>query len=93
MAEDILEELFYGKIDPWEDGPHDKKTGRRLNHEMAELWSKIEKKADPETLELLEQYLVRRSDMSMLLQCDCFKTGFRLGVKLLLAALPEDDNQ
>lgn len=86
MAEDILSKLFYGQIDPWEDGPHDKEAGKNLNHEMSQLWESIEKKVDGEAKELLEQYLVRRSDMSMMLQCDSFKTGFRLGVQLMLAA-------
>ena len=89
MAEDILSRLFYGQIDPWEDGPHDKEAGSKLNHEMSQLLESIEKKIDGATKELLEQYLVRRSDMSMMLQCDSFKTGFRLGVQLVLAAYKE----
>ena len=89
MAEDILSRLFYGQIDPWEDGPHDKEAGSKLNHEMSQLLESIEKKIDGETKELLEQYLVRRSDMSMMLQCDSFKTGFRLGIQLVLAAYKE----
>lgn len=93
MPEDILSELFYGQIDPWEDGLCDKETARKLNHEMSELWKQIEQKADSECLDLLEKYLVRRSDMSMMLQCDCFKTGFRIGVQLLLAALTDEGAQ
>lgn len=93
MAEDILSELFYGQIDPWEDGPRDKEIARKLNHEMSELWKLIEQKADAECLELLEKYLVRRSDMSMMLQCDCFKTGFRLGAQLLLAAVADEETE
>ncbi len=89
MAEDVLSRLFYGQIDPWEDGPHDKEAGSKLNREMSQFLESIEKKIDGETKELLEQYLVRRSDMSMMLQCDSFKTGFRLGVQLVLAAYKE----
>lgn len=89
MAEDVLSRLFYGQIDPWEDGPHDKEAGSKLNCEMSQFLESIEKKIDGETKELLEQYLVRRSDMSMMLQCDSFKTGFRLGIQLVLAAYKE----
>ena len=39
--------------------------------------------------ELLEKYMVRRSDMSMMLQCDCFKTGFRLGAQFMLEVCNE----
>ena len=42
MTEDILSRLFYGQIDPWEDGPHDKEAGRKLNQEMSQLWNAIE---------------------------------------------------
>lgn len=90
MREDILTRLFYGLIDPWEDGPHDKEAGRKLNQEMAQLFTAIEEKVDDETKELLEKYLVRRSDMSMMLQCDSFKTGFRLGAKIMLVVCKED---
>lgn len=93
MSEDILSELFYGQIVPWEDGPRDKDTARKLNHEMSELWKYIEQKADADYLRLLEKYLDRRSDMSMMYQCDCFKTGFRIGVQLLLASLIDEEPQ
>ena len=89
MREDVLSRLFSGQIDPWEDGPHDKDAGRKLNQEMSQLWIAIEGKIDEETKELLEKYLVRRSDMSMMLQCDCFKTGFRLGAQFMLEVCNE----
>ena len=87
MADNILEELFYGQIDPWEDEPADTETFRRLNHEMAEIWSDIERIADSETLALMESYSVRKADMAMLLQADRFQAGFRLGVRMILAVL------
>lgn len=87
MGKDILDELFYGQIDPWEDEPEDIETFRRLNHEMAEIWNDIERIADSEVLTLLESYVVRRSDMAMLLQLERFKAGFRLGAQLYMAAV------
>lgn len=93
MPDDILAELFFGKIVPWENGPRNKDSARRLNQEMAQLWKSIEEKAGSEVLELLEKYLALRSDMSMGLQCDCFKSGFRLGMKILMATIVEEELQ
>ena len=90
MTEDILSKLFYGQLDPWENSLRNRKEQTRLNMEMSQLWESIESKVDAETKELLEHYLVLRSDMSMLYQCDHFKTGFQLGVQFLLAALASD---
>lgn len=91
MADDILSKLFYGQLDPWENSLRDRKEQTRLNMEMSQLWESIERKIDVETKELLEHYLVLRSDMSMLYQCDQFKTGFQLGVQFLLSALESAD--
>ena len=90
MSNDILSKLFYGQLDPWENSLRDRKEQTRLNMEMSQLWEVIEKKVDGETKELLERYLVLRSDISMMYQCDQFKTGFQLGVQFLLAALSTD---
>ena len=90
MTEDILSKLFYGQLDPWENSLRDRKEQTRLNTVMSQLWETIEGKVDAETKELLEHYLVLRSDMSMLYQCDQFKTGFQLGIQFLLAALASD---
>ena len=93
MPNDILSKLFYGQLDPWENSLRDRKEQTRLNMEMSQLWEVIEKKVDGETKELLERYLVLRSDMSMMYQCDQFKTGFQFGVQFLLAALATDSSE
>lgn len=93
MPNDILSKLFYGQLDPWENSLRDRKEQTRLNMEMSQLWEVIEKKVDGEAKELLERYLVLRSDMSMMYQCDQFKTGFQLGVQFLLAALASEGSE
>lgn len=93
MSNDILSKLFYGQLDPWENSLRDRKEQTRLNMEMSQLWETIEKKVDGETKELLEHYLVLRSDMSMMYQCDHFKTGFQLGFQFLLAALASENGE
>ena len=84
--DDILDRLFYGEVSPYDDSPQDIETFRELNHRLGELWAKVEAKATPELMELLNLYKVNRADMELLMQKDRFKVGFRLGIQLLTEA-------
>ena len=81
--DDILDRLFYGEVSPYDDSPQDIETFREINHQLSELWAKVETQATPELLELLNLYKVHRADMDLLMQKDRFKVGFRLGIQLL----------
>ena len=89
MPNDILEDLFYGKINPWEDCPSRIEKLRSLNQKMSQLSDILEERLDKETRSLLDQYLSNRADMEALLSCDSFKTGFRLGVQIMMAVYKE----
>ena len=89
MPGDILEDLFYGKINPWEDCPSRIEELRSLNQKMSQLSDILEERLDKETRSLLDQYLSNRADMEALLSCDSFKTGFRLGVQIMMAVYKE----
>lgn len=86
MSNNILNDLFFGKIVPWENRPENIEEFRRLNQQLSQLSDTLEERLDKETQALLDQYISDRSDLESLLQCDSFKTGFRLGVQLILAA-------
>ena len=85
MPGDILEDLFYGKINPWEDCPSRIEELRSLNQKMSQLSDILEERLDKETRSLLDQYLSNRADMEALLSCDSFKTVFRLGIRIMMA--------
>lgn len=89
MPGDILEDLFYGKINPWEDCPGNIEELRGLNQKMSQLSDILEEWLDKETRALLDQYLSNRADMEALLSRDSFKTGFRLGVQIMMAVYKE----
>ena len=89
MPNDILEDLFYGKINPWEDCPGHIEELRSLNQKMSQLSDILEGRLDKATRCLLDQYLSNRADMEALLSCDSFKTGFRLGVQIMMAVYKE----
>lgn len=86
MPNDILNDLFFGKIAPWENRPENIEEFRRLNQRLGQLSDTLEERLDKETHAILDQYISDRSDLESLLQYDSFKTGFRLGVQLMLAA-------
>ena len=86
MPNDILSDLFFGKIVPWENRPEDIEEFHCLNQKLGLLSDAIENRLDTETQALLDQYISDRSDLEALLQFDSFKTGFRLGVQLMLEA-------
>ena len=86
MPNDTLNDLIFGKIVPWENRPENIEEFRRLNQRLGQLSDTLEERLDKETQALLDQYISDRADLESLLQCDSFKTGFRLGVQLMLAA-------
>jgi len=87
MNDNILDDLFYGKIDPWEERPTNIEEFRQLNQKMGQLSDVLESRLDDDTKELLDRYISIRADMEMLLSNESFKNGFRLGMKLLMAVL------
>ena len=89
MPDDVLEDLFFGKIDPWESRPSNMEEFQLLNQKMSQLSAILEERLDKETRSLLDQYLSNRADMEALLSCDSFKTGFRLGVQIMMAVYKE----
>ena len=86
MPYDILNDLFFGKIAPWEIRPENMEEFRRLNQRLGQLSDTLEERLDKETQALLDQYISDRADLESMLQCDSYRTGFRLGVQLMLAA-------
>lgn len=86
MPNDILNDLFFGKIVPWENRPENIEEFHRLNQRLGQLSDTLEERMDKETQALLDQYISDRADLESMLQFDSFQTGFRLGVQLMLAA-------
>ena len=89
MPDDVLEDLFFGKIDPWENRPSKMEEFHLLNQKMSQLSAILEERLDKETRSLLDQYLSNRADMETLLSCNSFKTGFRLGIRIMMAVYKE----
>ena len=85
MPDDVLEDLFFGKIDPWENRPSNMEEFHLLNQKMSRLSDTLDELLDDEAKSLLDQYLSSRASMETLLSCDSFKTGFQLGAQIMMA--------
>lgn len=84
---DILEELFYGKVDPgarrFESGSEMDELLKRMN-QNEEL---LETDLSEEQKELFSQLSHDSDDIQMLSELTGFKNGFCLGVKLMMAVV------
>ena len=80
MPNDILEDLFYGRLAPWEDVPKDDESIMNLIHRQAEASAKLDQSLGEADRQLLTQFTDLRSELEMRLYCYYFKKGFRMGV-------------
>lgn len=81
MPTDILDDLFYGRLAPWERIPKDDPILSALIHRQSELSVQMEGSIGAEQKELLEQYMETRADLETRLHCHYFKMGFLMGAK------------
>lgn len=87
MEQDILDQLYYGRIVPWEN-----KDGRTPEMEpFSDQADKdiqcLETLLDDEGKKVLERLLDNSAELERLMVCEGFKDGFRLGVQLVIAGL------
>ena len=87
MEQDILKQLYFGEIVPWEN-----RNDR--TPEMAELAERIDGETerldgllDAEGKALLEKLLDDVSDLECRAICEGFKDGFRLGAQITAASM------
>ena len=79
MAHDILEELFYGRLTPWEEIPNDDPAIAELIHQQSEIRTTLEKTLADADRNQLSKYLESRADLEQKLYCHYFKISFLLG--------------
>lgn len=86
--ESILEELFLGGIHPSEDNTVvcDEEYSEALSR-LCELEGEIKKALAPENIELFTQYSNQSNTLGYVTAKNYFILGFRLGSKVMAAAL------
>ena len=83
----ILEELWYGNITPTEysrieNNANYKEALKLVNQNQERLKATL----TDEQKELLERLLTASEEFANLIELDCFKVGFKLGVRLTIEA-------
>ena len=87
---DILEELWYGNIDPMEmnniqNNPKYQSALRLVNNN----YDCLEEGLTDKQKQLLMRYAESRNEFSGITELDAFKTGFRLGIRLVITAIAD----
>ncbi len=76
MARDILDDLFYGRLCPWEEMPQGADDISELLHRQTAAREKLDQHLDEATKALLTDYTDCRSEYEQNLYCHYFKLGF-----------------
>lgn len=87
MKLDILEQLYYGKIIPWEKNHEKSPRAKELIAKISEDIDILSENLPDEAMPVLERLLANRAELACISACGDFKEGFRLGAQFTLAAV------
>lgn len=83
----LLENLWYGNIDPHETILTDSKRYKHLLSLMAKNRDELNETLTDKQSETLEKYDEAVNEMHSLAEVEAFSYGFRLGVRLMIEAV------
>ena len=87
--ETILEDLWYGRINPnetiYRDNPEYKKAQKEFNKKKEQLEARLNQEEKPLLDEIEDAFYKTQGDIEKI----AYMAGFRLGMRLALAALAE----
>ena len=89
MKNDILDDLYYGRIIPWEQGPSNLDAQKKSEARVNDLIEQLKVLLDEKGRSILNQLVDEQINSSLNAASDSFKSGFRLGAKLMKAMLEE----
>ena len=92
----FLEDLFFGRINPFSRATEIGGKAEETNRRIAEAYEALESSLDPQQKELLLDLMERNGEASTIERLDCFVVGFRLGAvciydSFLAETAPYDD--
>lgn len=87
MEQDILDELYYGHIVPWENQNDKTPEMESFSEQVDQDIECLEKLLDAKGRMVLERLLDNSAELERLQVCEGFKDGFRLGVQLVTAGM------
>ena len=87
----ILEELWYGRINPSQRTQPDDKSASELTEQIVEKEDELAALLSDETKEIMDQMRDKQLDLSTLNERKAFISGFRLGARIMLEVMDETD--
>ena len=87
MEQDILKELYYGKIVPWENQNDHTPEMAEYKEKVSEDIEKLVALLDSEGNQILERLLDNSAELERHMIYEGFKDGVRLGVQLIAAGM------
>lgn len=91
MEQDILSQLYYGKIVPWENQNDKTPEMEAYSEQVDQDIQHLESLLDDDGRKVLDRLLDNAAEVERLMVCEGFKDGFRLGVQLVTAGIGGKD--
>lgn len=91
MEQDILSQLYYGKIVPWENQNDKTPEMEAYSEQVDQDIQHLESLLDDDGRKVLDRLLDNAAELERLMVCEGFKDGFRLGVQLVTAGIGGKD--
>ena len=91
MEEDIIDELYFGRIVPWERQVEKPPEIEKYSDQVCEDIEYLQKRLDEVGKTVLERFLDNQSELERFQVKESFKYGFRLGMQLAAAGLDDKD--
>ena len=85
----ILEELWYGNVEPAEYDASPSKEYKELLHLISRNEEKLQATMTDEQKELFEKYTDCVRENQVITDCLIFQTGFKLGARMMLEVMEE----
>ena len=85
MEQDILEQLYFGRIVPWENRNDKTPEMEQCSEQVYQDVERLTQLLDEDGKKILERLMDNRSELESRQILEGFKDGFRLGVQLTAA--------
>lgn len=85
MEQDILEQLYFGRIVPWENRNDKTPEIEQCSEQVYQDVERLTQLLDEDGKKILERLMDNRSELESRQILEGFKDGFRLGVQLTAA--------
>ena len=91
MRGNIIEELYYGNVDPQDHGYHPKSPVKKASDSLNDLEEKLAAQLAGENKALFLRFCNAYAEFMGESELDTFITGFRLGARFMMDTFLSDD--